>query len=261
MTPAPRVGAAVGAALLVPASAQAHVTLNPREAEAGGFTQLDVRVPTERDDAATTKVDLQLPAGFAFASYEPRPGWSVKVIKSKLATPVKTDDGEVTEQVTRVVWTGTGNGIGKIGPGQFMNFPLSVQIPGKAGDTLTFKALQTYSDGEVVRWIGDESSDNPAPTVSITAAAEEGGHVAATPAESAARRRHPCRIRREQRRRRLGRPGDRRADGRRAGAARRRRRDRGQSPARRSRGLTTTRWAGPPGPAQTADPTCATSAA
>jgi uncharacterized protein len=56
-------------------------------------------------------------------------------------------------------------------------------VPGKAGDTLTFKALQTYSNGEVVRWIGPEGSDNPAPSVAVTAAAEEHG---ATPAPAAA---------------------------------------------------------------------------
>ena len=175
------IGAVAGAAaLLAPAAAQAHVTLNPRDAAASSFTKLDVRVPTERDDASTTKVEVLLPPGFVSASYQPQPGWSVKVSKTKLDTPVKTDDGEVTEQVSRITWTGTGKGVGKIGPGQFMDFPLSVQIPGKAGDTLTFKALQTYSDGQVVRWIGSESSDHPAPTVQVTAAA--GAHEAAATA-------------------------------------------------------------------------------
>ena len=61
-----------------------------------------------------------------------------------------------------------------------------MQVPGKAGDTLTFKALQTYSNGEVVRWIGPEGSDNPAPTVSVTAAAGDAHTAAAsTPAPAA----------------------------------------------------------------------------
>jgi uncharacterized protein YcnI len=158
------------AALAVPAAAQAHVTLQPKTATAGAFTVLDVRVPTERDNAKTTKIDVQFPAGFASASYEPKPGWKVRVIKTKLATPVQTDDGPITEGVSRMVWTRTSRG-GGIGPGQFMDFPISVQIPGKAGDTLTFKALQTYSNGEVVRWIGAPGSDQPAPQVKVTAAA------------------------------------------------------------------------------------------
>ena len=76
--------------LAAPAVAQAHVTLQPNSAAAGGYTRLDVRVPNERDDAATTKIQLQLPDGFAFASYEPVPGWKVRVQKAKLPEPVKT---------------------------------------------------------------------------------------------------------------------------------------------------------------------------
>jgi uncharacterized protein len=160
---------AAAALLAAPAAAQAHVTLQPNEAPAGGFTRLNVRVPTERDDASTTKVDLQLPDGFAEASYEPVPGWSVKVTKSKLAKPIKTDDGEVTEEVSRITWTSkTG-----IPPGAFQDFGLSVMIPGKAGDDLTFKALQTYSNGDVVRWIGPADSDNPAPVVKVTSGQAE----------------------------------------------------------------------------------------
>jgi periplasmic copper chaperone A len=159
------------AALAVPAAAQAHVTLQPNTAPAGAFMVLDVRVPTERDDASTAKVDVQFPAGFASASYQAVPGWRVRVIKKKLATPVQTDDGPITEGVSRMVWTRT-NRAGGVKPGQFQDFPISVQIPGKAGDKLTFKALQTYSNGEVVRWIGAAGSDSPAPQVTVTAAAQ-----------------------------------------------------------------------------------------
>jgi uncharacterized protein YcnI len=158
------------AALAVPAAAQAHVTLQPKQAAAGAFTVLDVRVPTERDDASTAQVDVQFPAGFAAASYQAVPGWRVRVIKKKLATPIKTDDGPITEGISRMVWTRTSRA-GGIKPGQFQDFPISVQIPGKAGDTLTFKALQTYSNGEVVRWIGAADSDSPAPQVTVIAAA------------------------------------------------------------------------------------------
>lgn len=180
--------AALAAALLVlalPAAAGAHVTLNPRSAPAGAFTELAVRVPNERDDASTVKVDLKLPPGFAFASYEPQPGWSAKVITTQLDRPIQTDDGPISETVSRIVWTGTGKGLGAIPPGAFKDFPISVQIPGVAGDTLTFKALQTYSGGEVVRWIGAPDAAEPAPTVSVTAASADHGSAApATAAEA-----------------------------------------------------------------------------
>jgi uncharacterized protein YcnI len=166
--------------LAVPAVAQAHVTLQPKTAAAGAYVVEDVRVPNETDDAVTTKVAVQFPEGFASASYQAIPGWSVKVVKEKLATPVKTDDGEITEGVKSITWTATSKADG-IAPGQFLDFPLSVQIPGKAGDTLTFKALQTYSDGTVARWIGAPDADKPAPQVQVTAAAED-HHATAAPA-------------------------------------------------------------------------------
>jgi uncharacterized protein len=157
----------VALTLALPAAASAHVTLQPNTAEAGTYTRLNVRVPNERDDASTNKVEVQFPDGFAAASYEPATGWDVKVTKKKLATPIQTDDGEITEGVDTITWTAKSDD-DAIPPGAFMDFGLSVQIPGKAGDKLTFKALQTYTSGEVVRWIGAEGSDNPAPIVSVT---------------------------------------------------------------------------------------------
>jgi uncharacterized protein len=167
------------AALAVPAVAQAHVTLQPSSAAAGSFAVLDVRVPTERDNASTTKIDVQFPDGFASARYEPKPGWRVRIVKGRLATPIQTDDGPITEGVRRMIWTRTSRS-GGIKPNQFVDFPISVQIPGKAGDKLTFKALQTYSNGEVVRWIGAPDSDEPAPQVTVVAAQTSGAAASAS---------------------------------------------------------------------------------
>jgi uncharacterized protein len=173
---------AAAGALAAPAAAQAHVTLQPKTAQAGSFTVLDVRVPNERNQTSTVKVDVQFPAGFASVSYQPIPGWKVKVITTKLATPVQTDDGPITEAVSRMIWTGSRSAGGKIAPGQFMDFPISVQVPGKAGDVLTFKALQTYSNGEIVRWIGAADADQPAPTIDVTAGPLPAATNAAAPA-------------------------------------------------------------------------------
>jgi uncharacterized protein len=175
--------ALTAAALVAPAAAQAHVTLQPKTATAGAYTRLDVRVPNERDDASTMKIELQMPPGFASASYEPVPGWKTTVTKKKLDQPIKTDDGEITEGVDKITWTADSEQ-DAIPPGAFRDFGLSVQIPGKAGDTLTFKALQTYSGGEVVRWIGAEGTDNPAPTVGVTAEPTTDA-AASTPAATA----------------------------------------------------------------------------
>ena len=166
-------------ALLAPATAAAHVTVQPDTAPAGGFARLDVRVPNERDDAGTVKVDVQMPPGIASASYEPVPGWSVKVTREKLDKPIEVEGLELDEQIARITWTGDPRRGGIIRPGQFQDFGLSLALPdGAPGSELTFKALQTYQGGEVVRWIGPPDADEPAPTVTLTAGAEGGGHGA-----------------------------------------------------------------------------------
>jgi periplasmic copper chaperone A len=175
------------AALAIPALAAAHVTLQPEEVPAGGFNRFDVRVPNERDDAATEKVEVEMPDGFVFASYEPVPGWTVDVAFEKLDEPIEAFGEEIDEQVNTITWTADDPNAA-IQPGQFRDFGLSVGIPDSAqpGDTLTFKAIQTYDNGEVVRWIGAPDADEPAPTVAITAPADEEAEAAAHDEEATA---------------------------------------------------------------------------
>ena len=166
------VGAVVAALALAPA-ADAHVTLQPPEAPAGGFTRLDVRVPNERDNAGTTKVVVQMPPGFLSVSTEPVPGWDAELTMRQLDEPVEQFGEQVTEEVGRITFTADGEA-SAIKPGQFQDFGLSLAVPeGRPGSMLTFKALQTYSNGEVVRWIGPPDSEEPAPQVELTPAEEE----------------------------------------------------------------------------------------
>ena len=179
---------ATAALLALAPVASAHVTVQPEEVPAGGFTRLDVRVPTERDDASTTKVEVQLPPGFLSVSTEPVPGWDAKLVMRKLDKPVEQFGEKVSEEVGQVTFTATDETAG-IGPGEFQDFGLSVSVPDKAGSTLAFKAVQTYSGGEVVRWIGPPDSEQPAPQVKLAAAEPEGGATeeeqpAAAPADS-----------------------------------------------------------------------------
>jgi uncharacterized protein YcnI len=177
---------AAALALAAPAGAGAHVTLQPEEAEAGAYTVFDVRVPNESADRATTKVDVQFPPGFIFASYQPVAGWSVEVKMAKLNKPLTVQGEKVTQRVARVIWTAN-NAKAGVQPGQFIDLPISMQVPPDgAGDTLTFKALQTYEGNEVVRWIGAPNSDRPAPQVVVTAGEGDsaaGSHGAAAGSE------------------------------------------------------------------------------
>ena len=89
-----------------------------------------------------------------------------------LAKAIQTDDGPVTQIVTDVTWTATGPGIA---PGQYEDFEVAAgSVPDKTAQ-LVFKALQTYSSGEIVRWIQlatsqDPNPDTPAPILTLTPA-------------------------------------------------------------------------------------------
>jgi len=161
--------AATFAAVAVAApAAQAHVTLNPRSAVADSFGRLDVRVPTERDEASTKTVVVTFPDGFYSVSVKRVWGWRATITMRDLPTPIATEDGPITERVHKVTWRATSRS-NWIAPHHFEEFGLSMRIPDLAGQTLTFPSTQTYSNGEVVRWTGPASSDTPAPTVAVTA--------------------------------------------------------------------------------------------
>ncbi|UOB11737.1 YcnI family protein [Streptomyces sp. HP-A2021] len=176
-------GAAAGVtvlALSVPAFA--HVSVQPEGAAAkGGYAVVDFKVPNERDNASTTKLEVTFPTDHPLASVmpEPMPGWKIDVTKSKLDKPLELHGEKISEAVTKVTWTADGKGIE---PGYFEKFPLSIgQLP-EDTDQLVFKALQTYSNKEVVRWIevpqeGQEEPDNPAPVLELSAASEDGHHA------------------------------------------------------------------------------------
>jgi uncharacterized protein YcnI len=156
--------AAFAAALAVAAAAQAHVTVHPNALPASGFQVINIRIPNEEDKASTTKLVVQFPPGFPDASWQPvGGGWKASITFRKLAKPVIVEGEKLTEEVNTVTFTG-----GKLAPGQYMEFPLSVATPSTAGAVLTFKAVQTYSNGDIVRWIGAPGTDTPAPQVLLT---------------------------------------------------------------------------------------------
>lgn len=171
-----RVVAVTGLSALVltvaASAASAHVTANPSTAEPGSYSKVSFRVPNEEKSADTTKLEIDLPSDHPIASVavRPVPGWSVKVVTAKLPAPVTSDGAEITQAVSQITWSG-----GKITPGQFEEFDVSMGPLPTNTDRLVFKAVQTYSDGTVVRWDQDPGNggpepDHPAPTLRLVAA-------------------------------------------------------------------------------------------
>jgi periplasmic copper chaperone A len=161
------------------APASAHVTVNPNTASQGGYTKVSFRVPNETDSADTNKLEVTMPEGHPLASVSLKPvaGWTAVAEKTKLTTPIKSDDGDITEAITKITWTADATAV--IKPGQFQEFDVSLGPLPTDADQLEFKALQYYSDGTIVRWI-DESApggaepEHPAPVLKLTKASKDG---------------------------------------------------------------------------------------
>lgn len=196
--PARRVGwlrrgalaAALGAAALVllPAAAGAHVTLRTESTASGSFSALTFRVPNESDTASTVKLEVQLPTDtpFLYVSTKPLPGWTVKTTEAPLPEPVEAEGTKITKAVSTVVWTASP--AASVKPSEYQDFSISVGPLPKPG-AIEIPAVQTYSDGKVVKWneptpASGEEPEYPVPTFVITAAetnSAEGAEAAPAP--------------------------------------------------------------------------------
>ena len=195
LTSAAALGSAltIGAALAIgaPMAASAHVTVDPGQAAAGGWTYVTLRVPTESDTASTTRLEVHLPTDtpFTHVSYQPTPGWRTAVKTGTLPEPVEVMGNTIGEAPTEIVYTATGAGIE---PGQVQTFTLSL---GPVPDTgrVVIPVTQTYSDGTVAEWkatpeaVAADDTLEPAPVIWVNdAPPADDHHAGATAPEAAA---------------------------------------------------------------------------
>jgi uncharacterized protein YcnI len=173
---------AAGTVLLVAGPASAHVGVEPEEAAKGDYSTVNFKVPNEKDDSSTVKLEVTFPTDHPLASVMPQPvpGWDIKVDKKKLDKPIEVHGEKITEVVSKVTWSG-----GEVKPGEFQQFPVSMGELPKDTDQLVFKALQTYDNDDVVRWIeepkkGAPEPENPAPVLKLTADGAPAGSSSGT---------------------------------------------------------------------------------
>jgi uncharacterized protein YcnI len=143
-------GLVVAAVLVWAPAALAHAAISPPVAKTGVLQQFTLAVPTEKEGATTTEVELTVPDGVAIDSFEPEPGWTRRVSQ--------TGSGE-SAVVQRVTWTG-----GHVPTDDDAVFRFQGTLTGGSQDYV-FQVRQSYSDGSVVNWDGPESSDTPSPVV------------------------------------------------------------------------------------------------
>jgi uncharacterized protein YcnI len=137
------------------AAASAHVTVHSPGAQEGGSATLTFKVPNEEADASTKQVEIDLPTDTPLTGVTAQApaGWTSQVSADKIVFSGGTISGDDSVQ-----------------------FPVKVdKLP--MSPTVVFKALQTYSDGNVVRWIeqapaGAPEPAHPAPTLKLQPAAQ-----------------------------------------------------------------------------------------
>jgi uncharacterized protein YcnI len=150
--------------LLLAAPASAHVSVDPSEASKEPL-KVSFRVPNEKEDANTTSVEVNMPedAPIANVSVKPVPGWTANIETRTLEEPIQGDDGESSEVVDKVTWSGGNDRPGRI-PGlrRLARAASRGPRPGRV-------RIQTYDDGDAVRWIEEpgangEEPEHPVPT-------------------------------------------------------------------------------------------------
>ncbi len=132
--------------LAVVPTASAHVEPSPEKVPADSVSRITLSAEGE-ESVPAVKVTVQMPVGVKDVIAHPTPGWKQSV------------NGRL------VSWSG-----GRIPNGAEGEFQFSAHFPNTPGRVLVFPSLVTYADGKVVHWIGAESSDTPAPRVTLTAA-------------------------------------------------------------------------------------------
>jgi uncharacterized protein YcnI len=147
------------APLVFAAAAAAHAEVSPPVALAKTGQLFTLAVPTEKEGATTTTVELTPPSGFAIDSFVAAPGWKRAV--------QQTGSGE-NATITKVTWSGGG-----VPTEEDASF--SFIATAAASGRYTFGVRQTYSDGTVVNWSGPESSDTPAAVVEAVSSLGGGG--------------------------------------------------------------------------------------
>ncbi|MCK9247940.1 MAG: YcnI family protein [Solirubrobacteraceae bacterium] len=172
------------AALALPATAAAHVTIQPTELPAEGYARVELAVPHGCEASPTTSLTVRMPDEVVSATPQEVAGWRITKKEGRLARPVDSHGQTITTGVREVTWTG-----GPLPADHLQVFGLSVRIVGEPGARPAFKAIQRCRKGETA-WIeiadpGGPEPEAPAPTIALTAGDGHGATDDATDGDDA----------------------------------------------------------------------------
>ncbi|ABY21827.1 putative exported protein [Renibacterium salmoninarum ATCC 33209] len=170
------------------AAASAHVSVSASSTASNSYSLLTFSVPHGCSGSATTKIAISLPENIDDATPTVNPNWVASKVTTKLAQPKTLENGsQVTEKTSQVVYTVKT----PLDPAQRDALVLSLKLPDASGSQLNFPVLRSCEKGET-NWAqtvqpgqDHDAVKDPAPSITLTAAAAEdahSGHSAPTPA-------------------------------------------------------------------------------
>ena len=120
------------ALLALPATALAHVELDPARVDPGSFTLFTILSPDEAS-VPLTGLRLTIPGGMTVDSAADTPGFTTRIVRDQ------------THRIAVISWQG-----GSIAPGGLALFRFSAAV--STGGTLRPVAVQTFADGSSRVW-------------------------------------------------------------------------------------------------------------
>lgn len=141
-----RGGIIAGVVMVAASNVSAHVTVVPRESQAGAEQRYTVRVPTE-GQVATTSVELDVPPGMTITEVVSGAGYTYDV---------RREGG----RIVAITWTR------EIPPKQSGEFVFVARNPN--GGQVAWKARQRFADGTSADWIGVEGDRRPASVTTLS---------------------------------------------------------------------------------------------
>lgn len=143
-----RHAAVVAFVVLAVAGVSAHVTVVPRESQAGAEQRYTVRVPTE-GQVATVAVELEVPPDMTIIEVVPGDGYTF-------------DTRREGGRIVSITWKR------EVPPRQTAEFVFTARNP--KSEHVAWKAHQRFADGTSADWVGVEGDRRPAAVTRLTAA-------------------------------------------------------------------------------------------
>lgn len=167
-------GAALAVALMA-SSAEAHVTLEKTEAQAGTFYKAVLRVGHGCGSSPTTALKVTIPEGLIAVKPMPKPGWTVEAASGPYARAYPFHGKEVKDGVTTLTWSG-----GSLPDAYYDEFVFVAYLAPEAGArAVPLPVVQTCAEGEQ-RWteVAAPGAKAAAPAPVLTIAAGPGSGAA-----------------------------------------------------------------------------------